>query len=274
MTTLKKQKTPSKLWWIFAILILSIFVVVQMPVAWIVQKYAPNTPYIQWISGNLWQGSASWQVPTPQGMQGTQTNKQLTGNLSWQWQPLQLFFGKFSNKLQITTGQSKLKGNVALGINSWEIKSFSGRIHPDTLANLVDWELPEAPINVNNLVISHHKKTGLKHADGQLTWAGGDLGYPNSGKLYRIVMPSMRANISTQEQKKDKKNAASGQVLHAHLTDQKDKRLGDFYLDNSGMLDVNLTQRLLENMPEYKGSAPLDTAVVSIRQPLLSLNSN
>lgn len=36
------------------------------------------------------------------------------------------------------------------------------------------------------------------------------------------------------------------------------------------MLDVSLTQRLLENMPEYSGQAPQDTPVVSVRQPLLS----
>ena len=36
------------------------------------------------------------------------------------------------------------------------------------------------------------------------------------------------------------------------------------------MLDVSLTQRLLENMAEYKGEAPQDTPVVSVRQPLLA----
>ena len=39
-------------------------------------------------------------------------------------------------------------------------------------------------------------------------------------------------------------------------------------LDN--MLDVSLTQRLLESMPEYTGQAPQDTPVVSVRQPLLN----
>lgn len=37
-----------------------------------------------------------------------------------------------------------------------------------------------------------------------------------------------------------------------------DKRLGDLYIDGDNMLDVSLTQRLLENMPEYKGQAPQD----------------
>lgn len=76
-------------------------------------------------------------------------------------------------------------------------------------------------------------------------------------------MPSMRAELSAEQN--DDKN-----LLNINLLDQQDKRLGDLYIDGDNMLDVSLTQRLLENMPEYEGQAPLDTPVVSVRQPLLS----
>jgi general secretion pathway protein N len=40
------------------------------------------------------------------------------------------------------------------------------------------------------------------------------------------------------------------------------------------MLDVQLTQRLLLNVPSYEGKAGLDTYVISSRQPLLQGGSN
>ena len=96
-----------------------------------------------------------------------------------------------------------------------------------------------------------------------MTWVGGEVGYPSGGKVFYITMPALRAELST-EQKNNR------DLLHINLLNNQDKRLGDLYLDSDNMLDVSLTQRLLENMPEYKGQAPQDTPVVSVRQPLLA----
>ena len=35
------------------------------------------------------------------------------------------------------------------------------------------------------------------------------------------------------------------------------------------MVDVSLTQRLLEHVPDYQGSAPKDSVVLAVRQPLI-----
>ena len=43
---------------------------------------------------------------------------------------------------------------------------------------------------------------------------------------------------------------------------------GESLLDANMMLDVQLTQRLLLNIPSYDGKAGLDTFVISSRQPL------
>lgn len=96
-----------------------------------------------------------------------------------------------------------------------------------------------------------------------MTWVGGEVGYPSGGKVFYIRMPALRAELST-EQKSHKT------LLHINLLNNQDKRLGDLYLDGDNMLDVSLTQRLMENMPEYEGQAPQDTPVVSVRQPLLN----
>jgi general secretion pathway protein N len=235
-----------------------------MPASWLLEKYAPNNPYVQHVSGNLWQGSAIWQLPlsaTP-----------LTGAANWSWQPWQLFLGKLGAEVDITTEQTRLNGQIKLGTSAWQIDDMSGKIAPETLASVVDWQLPNTPIQVNAVSLkrqtgsdndSNKKSSGFSEADGQLTWVGGEVGYPSGGKVFYITMPAMRAELST-EQKNDKN------LLHVNLLNNQDKRLGDLYVDGDNMLDVSLTQRLLENMPEYKGQAPQDTPVVSVRQPLLA----
>jgi len=257
-------KRPRKLWWLLGLVLFALFALLQMPAAWVVEKYAPQSPYIQHVSGNLWQGSAIWQIPisaTP-----------LTGAAEWSWQPWQLLLGKLGAEVDMSTGQTRLNGQVKIGRSSWQVNDMSGKIAPETLANVVDWQLPNTPIQVNDVSLqrqsgsdkgSDNNASGFTQADGQLTWVGGEVGYPSGGKIFYITMPAMRAQLS-QEQKN------SQNLLHINLLNNQDKRLGDLYIDGDNMLDVSLTQRLLENMPEYSGQAPQDTPVVSVRQPLLS----
>lgn len=264
LSTASTQR-PRKLWWLVGLVVFAIFAVLQMPAAWILQKYAPQTPYIEQISGNIWQGSAIWQLPQA----ATPSSMPLIGAASWTWQPWQLFLGKVAAEVEITSGQTtSIKGQIAKRLSAWEVSDMSGKIAPETLASIVDWQLPNTPIQLNGVSLRRQSATdakaaGFSEADGQLTWVGGEVGYPSADKVFYITMPAMRAQLSF-EQKNDKN------LLHAHLLDNQDKRLGDLYLDGDNMLDVSLTQRLLENMPEYKGQAPLDTPVVSVRQPLLS----
>ena len=73
------QKYPRKLWWLVGLTLFALFALLQMPAAWMIEKYAPNSPYVQHVSGNLWQGSTVWQLP--------QSATPLTGTADWSWQP-------------------------------------------------------------------------------------------------------------------------------------------------------------------------------------------
>ena len=264
------HKRPRKLWWLLGFIFFALFAMLQMPAAWLLEKYAPDTPYVQHVSGNLWQGSAIWQLPV--------STAPLTGAAEWSWQPWHLLLGKFGAKVDITSEQTRLNGQVKVGSSSWQIQNMSGKIAPETLASVVDWQLPNTPIQVNNISLkrqsaanpastssenSGKNAAGFSEAGGQLTWVGGEVGYPSGGKVFYITMPALRAELSAEQ--KNNKN-----LLHVNLINNQDKRLGDLYIDGDNMLDVSLTQRLLENMPEYKGQAPQDTPVVSVRQPLLN----
>ena len=46
--------------------------------------------------------------------------------------------------------------------------------------------------------------------------------------------------------------------------------MANLAFDQNLMLDAQLTQRLLLNVPSYEGKAGLDTFVISTRQPLFS----
>ena len=264
------HKHPRKLWGLFGFVLFALFAVLQMPAAWLLEKYAPDTPYVQHVSGNLWQGSAIWQFPV--------SAAPLTGAAEWSWQPWHLFLGKLGAEVDISSEQTLLNGQVKVGSSSWQVQNMSGKIAPETLASVVDWRLPNAPIQVNNVSLKRQSAAngaastssensgknvaGFSEASGQLTWVGGEVGYPSGGKVFYITMPALRAELSAEQ--KNNKN-----LLHINLVNNQDKRLGDLYIDGDNMLDVSLTQRLLENMPEYKGQAPQDTPVVSVRQPLL-----
>lgn len=258
------QKYPRKLWWLVGLTLFALFALLQMPAAWMIEKYAPNSPYVQHVSGNLWQGSTVWQLP--------QSATPLTGTADWSWQPWYLLLGKVGAEVDIRSGQTQLEGQVKLGRHSWQVDDMDGTIAPETLTSVVDWQLPNTPIRVNGVSLTRNssankpttdKTMGFSHAEGQLTWVGGEVGYPSGNKVFYITIPAVRGQLS-QEQKNNKN------VLHINLLNNQDKRLGDLYIDHENMIDVSLTQRLLENMPEYKGKAPQDTEVISVRQPLLT----
>ena len=258
------QKYPRKLWWLVGLTLFALFALLQMPAAWMIEKYAPNSPYVQHVSGNLWQGSTVWQLP--------QSATPLTGTADWSWQPWYLLLGKVGAEVDIRSGQTQLEGQVKLGRHSWQVDDMDGTIAPETLTSVVDLQLPNTPIRVNGVSLTRNssankpttdKTMGFSHAEGQLTWVGGEVGYPSGNKVFYITIPAVRGQLS-QEQKNNKN------VLHINLLNNQDKRLGDLYIDHENMIDVSLTQRLLESMPEYKGKAPQDTEVISVRQPLLT----
>lgn len=257
------QKRPRKLWWLVGGVLFMLMVLLQMPASWLLGKYAPDNRYIQYVSGNIWQGSLIWQLPTSGGA--------LTGSGTWTWQPWQLFLGKFGADAQLQSGQTRLDGQLSIGRHGWSVAEMDGKISPETLRQLVSWQLPDTPIQVNNLQLAYQdadsgQAAGFYDADGQLTWVGGTLGYPNGGQHLYLTIPPMRAQLSAEQ----KDNQAR---LQLNLLDNQDKRLGDIYIDGNQMLDISLTQRLLEQMPNYKGKAPQDTNVVSVRQPLMQLGA-
>lgn len=272
---------PTKLWWLIGLVLLCLCLVVQLPASWIIQKFAPNNPYLQQITGNLWQGQANWQL-------ATDPTKMLTGTVGWRWQPLQLVTGKLGFRSDIRSGKTNLIGNVRLNKTNWHVNGFNGKISADTLKQLMNWQLPDTPITVKDLAISHSSQ-GFEHATGVLNWTGGELGYPSGGRVYKITMPTMMGTLSldkagssatplTPNNSPNNPNASqnssspnNGQRLHLALTTPQGQRLGDIYVDSDNMVDVALTQRLLKNMPDYKGQAADDSIVVSLRQPLSSM---
>lgn len=248
MSTSTTTKQLGKRWWFFAAFFLLVFIVLQLPAAWIMARFAPNNPYIDHVTGNVWAGQADWHA---QNMQGV---------LSWRLKPWELVLLRVAADVELSIADSQLNGRVAIGRQSWQVKQLNGQISASTLRSVLPWQWPDSPIKISDLGLVFDQKTGFDQVAGQLNWGGGTLGYPFEGRTQRAAMPPLVGQLAMNRER-----------LHVALTDSSKGRMGDIYLSTDQMLDVQLTQRLLQNVAGYRGQAGLDTAVVTTRQPLSSL---
>ncbi|WP_227498091.1 type II secretion system protein N [Moraxella macacae] len=246
-----RPKKPTLLWLLLGLILLCLFLLLQLPANWLVQKFIPDNPYLQQVSGNLWQGQANWQVDET-------GQKTLAGTLVWQWQPWHLLTGNIGMTVTVQSGSTNIQGSVKFDKNTIWLNDFKGKISKDTLASFANWQLPDAPIILENLALKKNE-LGFSDVTGDLSWAGGMLRYPMGGRTYPIDLPTMQGKLNAEKQR-----------LHLAINTPQGQRLGDFFVDNDNMLDVELTQRLLKHMPDYQGQGADDSVVISLRQPLTS----
>jgi len=164
---------------------------------------------------------------------------QLRGSVHWKTRPLDLLL-------------------LRLGAQKIMIKDLQGEISPETLKYFANWQWPENAIQLKDVQLNYQKEKGFSATEGQLNWGGGALTYTFGQRQDRMNMPSLVAEMKDE----------NGQ-LQIDVRDQRSQKVANLSLDAGLMLDVQLTQRMLLNIPSYQGKAGLDTYVVSSRQPLL-----
>lgn len=240
-------KPKSLTWWIFAISVFLIFVVLQIPAAWLISKFYKNNQVLQNVSGNIWQGQADWHKGN------------LKGSLSWKTRPLDLFLLRLGAEIEVHSGNTQLDGVVGYGFGKKIIiRNLNGQVAPETLKSVVDWQWPTNAIQLRDIHFNFKKQQGFAQAEGTLQWAGGNLVYSYAQRQERMTMPSLQGKLSDENSQ-----------LIFEMGDLRGQKLIALALDKDLMLNVQLTQRLLLNIPSYQGKAGLDTYVISSRQPLL-----
>ena len=242
------SKKPKQIrWLIFALISFFIFILLQVPAAWIFSKFYKNNQTLHNVSGNIWRGQADWK------------KDQLTGSVSWKTRPWDLILLRVGANVEIHSGNTKLDAVVGYGLGkTLHIQNLNGQIAPETLKSLADWQWPVNAIQLKDVATRYHPSQGFTQAEGQLQWAGGELIYTYAQRQDRMTMPSLLAKLSDDQGK-----------LLIDVRDQREQKMMNLQLDTSLMLDVQLTQRLLMNVASYDGKAGLDTYVVSSRQPLM-----
>lgn len=234
-------------WWILAIFAFVFFVFLQIPAAWLMSKFYKNNQVLQNVSGNIWQGQADWHKGN------------LRGSITWRTRPLDLILLRAGANVEIHSAQTQLHGIVAYGFGKKIIiQKMTGQIAPETLKTIVNWQWPANAIQLSDVQLRLNKETGFSDVDGKLQWAGGELLYNFGQRQDRMNMPSLNAQLQQSDGK-----------LKIEVQDQRGQKMANLMLDQTMMLDVQLTQRLLMNVPAYDGKAGLDTYVISSRQPLL-----
>ena len=234
-------------WVILAIVAFLIFVVLQVPAAWLISKFYKNNQVLHNVNGNIWQGSADWR------------KGQLRGSLNWQVRPLDFLLLRLGANVEIHSGNTKLAGVMAYGLTKTLVaKNLEGQIAPETLKTLADWQWPINAIQFNQLDFKYKKQNGFSDVNGQLNWIGGELIYTFAQRQERMSVPVLAGKLADE----------SGKLL-LDVRDSRDQKMLNIELDPDLMLNVQLTQRMLLNVPSYEGKAGLDTYVISTRQPLM-----
>ncbi|SPL71808.1 type II secretion system protein N [Acinetobacter stercoris] len=241
------KKTKQLKWWIFAVIAFLIFVLLQIPATWLISKFYKDNQVLQNVSGNIWQGQADWH------------KGQLRGSIAWKTRPLDVALLRLGADVEIHSGDTQLKGVMAYGVGKKIIaRKMTGQVSPETLKTMVDWQWPSNAIQLSNIQFDFKKEQGFTKSDGKLHWGGGELVYTMGQRQDRMNVPSLNGAV------KDESGKMSFEIL-----DQRSQKMANLVLDSDLMLDVQLTQRFLMNVPSYDGKAGLDTYVLSSRQPLL-----
>lgn len=242
-----KKKSKQWKWWFFALIAFLIFIILQIPATWLISKFSKNNQTVHNVSGNIWQGQADWHRGA------------LRGTIHWKTRPLDLLLLRFAADVDIHSGNTQLAGIMAYGFGKKVIvRNMNGQVAPETLKQIVNWQWPVNSIQLKDIQFNYKKEQGFAAVDGQLHWGGGTLVYNIGDRQDRMNMPSLTGQLADH----------NGQ-LQVDIRDQRNQKMANLLLDANMMLDVQLTQRLLLNVPSYDGKAGLDTFVISSRQPLL-----
>ncbi|OTG81117.1 type II secretion system protein N [Acinetobacter sp. ANC 4648] len=242
-----KNKSKQITWWIIGVIAFLVFVLLQVPASWLIAKFYKDNQVLQNVSGNIWQGQADWRKGN------------LRGSVAWKTRPLDLILFRLGANLDIHSGETQLHGIAAYGLGKKIIiKQMSGQIAPETLKSIVNWQWPTNAIQLTDIQFNLNKDQGFSDTAGTLQWAGGELIYTFGQRQDRMNMPSLAGQLKDESGK-----------LQFDIQDQRSQKMANIGLDQSMMLDIQLTQRLLLNVPSYDGKAGLDTYVISSRQPLV-----
>jgi general secretion pathway protein N len=241
-------KTSKKIhWWIFALVAFFIFVLLQVPAAWLIAKFYKNNQVLHNVSGNIWQGQADWK-------QGN-----LSGSIHWQSRPLDLLRLRLGSDIDIHSGNTALTATVGYGLaKTFYLQNLQGQISPETLQQFAAWQWPNNAIRVQALDLQYQPNKGFSDVDGNVQWTGGDLIYTFAQRQERINVPQLLAKARDEQQK-----------LLLDVQDNREQKMLNLSIDADWMLDLQITQRFLMNAPGYQGQAGLDTYVISTRQPLI-----
>ena len=241
------NKSKQMGWWILGFISLVTFIFLQIPATWLISKFYKDNQSLQNVSGNIWIGQADWQKGN------------LRGTVSWRTRPLDFVLLRAAANVEIHTGQTQLQGVVGYGLGkNIIIKNMTGQLAPDTLKSVANWQWPANAIQLKDVQFKMNKDKGFSDVDGQLQWAGGELQYTMGQRQDRMNMPSLNGTFKDENAK-----------LIIDMQDARGQKMANIVLDQGMMLDVQLTQRLLLNVPSYDGKAGLDTYVISTRQPLV-----
>lgn len=236
-------------WVLLATFVLLLSLVIQTP-ARVVANFLPQTVRAQFSEwgGSMWSGQVSGNV------------KGVPVQVRWQLQPSALLLLKAAANVELLTADSRMQGQVRLGMGSWQIQGLKGEIAASELQYFLSgWQLPNQPITLNNIALKH-QSGGWQDIKGDMSWQGGALDYVLNGQRQHVNLPPVALTLSGQQNS-----------LVLGLQEQVSNASLATFTVTGQQLESRLTQRLLSYSPNYHGVAEPDAVVVTASQPLSSL---
>lgn len=187
-----KKHSPTGRYWligVIALLVLLVFLLVQMPVAWLLGMQAEQGRFrLLSATGNLISGTGVWEFRSQNNENQTRF---LRGQVQWQLSLSGLLTTK-PYTVTVSQGDSQLSGQASFDGRLVRLYQWSGKITPDSLKAAVGLSVDQ-PVVV-------HELSGVMAATpeltGRATLDAAQITYHVAGLTGGVKMPALTAQMS------------------------------------------------------------------------------
>lgn len=194
MSSLKK---PALIYVLVFTLSFLVFLIAGLPASFVWgflkdKNVLPKGTEVTSVSGTVWNGEAKLNVRPMQIGKAA---------LKWNMKPLKLFMAKLAVQVDAKADAGKLEGEWHWGVTSVGVSELAGNVSPQFVNQLAKEYRAKLDnglsLHITELSMSHDLKQ-IHDANGNLSWAGGNISYVFSGRRGQANFPPLKGRLSKE----------------------------------------------------------------------------